>query len=131
MKERIFILLLTICLLQNTFAFAELSSIQTDDYFVIKEAHLLSDKVLTIYLQANSSVSYIGISQCILQKKIDNTWNYKATLPLPTNYLSGPTSYSSIDDYSIYITESGTFRIKVVIYAYRYSTTIYTNARTF
>lgn len=131
MKYRIAVALLLLGILIISVSCAELNSIQADLYFDEVDAMLSANKELSIYIEAKNIEPHIGVDYCKLEQRIGNTWVFVKNLPKPTYVVDNTNTYNVTKNYSGEISNTGTYRIEVRVYAGIHYKTVYSTVGTY
>lgn len=102
---------------------------RADPYFDYVELLLSTTKTLTIRAQANDTYT-IRTYRCCLYQYNGSNWSYVKDLSIPSDVVVDDL-YSVAIDYTNEITGSGTYRIKVYLYANTHSYNKNSNSRTY
>ncbi len=128
MVRRTIIVIMIICIVCTS---ASIAFAREDEVFQSATGTLYSDKTVTFTFVTMEDVSYIKVNSCWLQKRVGNSWSYVCSLPAPTEVYTNCSLYSATKDYSSYITQAGTYRIRFTPNAGGHTITRYSNSRTF
>ena len=126
--KRLIIVIMIICIVCTL---ASVALAREDEFFQSAVGTLVSSKMVTFSFVTMQDVAYIRVNSCSLQKRVGNSWSYVCSLPTPTEVYTNCSLYSADIDYSSYITQSGTYRIRFVPNADGHTIVRYTNAYTF
>ncbi len=132
MKKRISIIFALSLIVTIACGIAQAADIMpyADIVFDSATAYLAADKYVTFDCEAWGWQSYIMLTQCSLEQKINGSWVSAGDLPVPPDVQTNTLAFGLDVDYSAYI-GSGTFRICFTVEADGHAITRYSNSRTF